>query len=70
MGCGVIREYWIVESALGNAFTTFKSLYGCTRVRLGPTRIGPFESVSAAADWLQKQHIPHASYVIEEVRKP
>lgn len=57
--------YFLVERAPGHAFTTYRGEDGAVnRVPLTETEIGPFDSSAAAADWLARNAMPHASYEI------
>lgn len=61
-----MRTYFIVQRMPGNAFTTFTDRVGQQhRVPIGDYRIGPFPSVTAAADHLSEHSLPHSSYTIE-----
>lgn len=65
------RKVWIVQRLPGLAYTTFRGLDGEeVRVGITATRIGPFVEIPAAADWLRKHAIRHASYEIQEERDP
>lgn len=65
------HSYYIVESTPGNAFTTFTRRDGeQVRVSLAACRIGPFPSIAAAADYLAKNGVLHASYKIETYVEP
>lgn len=60
------RAFYVVEHTPGNAFTVVNG----TRIAIGQRRIGPFDRLSDAADWLSGTMHPHATYVIEEVATP
>lgn len=62
---------FIIERTLGNSFTTFNGVDGEQhRVSIGNTRIGPFTSVAAAADYLSAHAAASASYLLEYERPP
>lgn len=64
-------DVFIIEKTLGNAYTTYKDVNGVsTQVTIGNTRIGPFDNIPQAADWLSSNSHNHASYFIEYQRKP
>jgi hypothetical protein len=66
------RKVWVIERQCGRSFTTYREPRIGTEVRvdISSTRIGPFDSVSAAADWLSSNAVLHYSYEIQEEKSP
>lgn len=65
------EKVFIIQTSPGNAFTTTRDVHGAElRVNIGAHRIGPFPSITAAADHLSGKASPMLTYRIETESAP